>query len=58
MLYHDAVLKEQIVLVGAGLGYRVSDTVGATLAGRVFVAGNNTQNASVLALGVSWSPEL
>ncbi len=58
VLYHDAILKEQIVLVGAGLGYRISDTVGATLAGRLFVAGNNTQNASVLALGVTWSPEL
>ena len=58
VLYHDAVLKEEILLVGAGVGYRVSDTVGATVAGRLFVAGNNTQNASVIALGLTWSPEL
>lgn len=56
--YHDAILKEEILLVGAGVGYRVTETVGATLAGRLFVAGNNTQNASVIALGLTWSPEL
>lgn len=58
VLYHDAVLKEEILLAGVGVGYRVSDTVSTTVAGRLFVAGNNTQNASVIALGLTWSPEL
>jgi opacity protein-like surface antigen len=55
-LYHDAILKEDIFLVGAGVGYQITNRVAATLSGRYFVAGTNTQNASVIALGVSWSP--
>lgn len=55
-LYHDAILKEDIFLVGAGVGYQITNRIAATLSGRYFVAGTNTQNASVIALGVSWSP--
>ena len=54
--YHDAILKENIVLVGGGLGYQLTDSLGASLSARLFVAGSNTQNASVLALGMTWSP--
>jgi hypothetical protein len=56
-LHHDPILKEQIFLVGAGVGYQVTDTVSASLAARFFVAGSNTQNGSVIAVGVAWSPE-
>lgn len=55
-LYHDAILRENIFLAGAGVGYQISEEVGVTLSGRIFVAGDNTQNASVLALGVTWTP--
>jgi hypothetical protein len=55
-LYHDAVLKEDIVLVGGGVGYQISDQLDVSLSGRLFVTGVNTQNASVVALGVTWSP--
>lgn len=55
-LYHDAILDEDIFLVGAGVGYQISNTLSATLAARFFVAGSNTLNASVFALGVGWSP--
>lgn len=58
MLYHDAILKEEIFLVGAGVGYRLTDVLTAGIAGRLFVSGNNTQNASVLGLSLSWSPQL
>jgi hypothetical protein len=54
--FHDAILDEDIILVGAGVGYQISNALAATLSGRLFVAGENTQNASVLALGFSWSP--
>jgi hypothetical protein len=54
--FHDAILDEDIILVGAGVGYQISNALAATLWGRLFVAGENTQNASVLALGFSWSP--
>lgn len=57
-LYHDAILDEDVFLVGAGVGYDLSDTVTATLDGRIFISelSQNTLNASVFALGVSWSP--
>jgi hypothetical protein len=56
VMYHDAILKEEIVLVGAGLGYQLTNALGVNLGGRLFVTGKNTQNASVLALGLVWSP--
>lgn len=54
--YHDAVLRENVLLVGAGVGYQLSNSLAVNLSGRIFVTGENTQNASVLALGVAWSP--
>jgi hypothetical protein len=55
LMYHDAILKEDIFLVGAGVGYQLSDTIGVTLGARLFVAGANTQNASVIGAGVQWT---
>jgi hypothetical protein len=55
-MYHDAILEEDIFLVGGGVGYQFSNALAASLSGRLFVAGKNTQNASVIALGVTWSP--
>jgi hypothetical protein len=54
-MFHDPILDEDIVLVGAGVGYQLTDTLGVSLAGRLFAAGQNTQNASVLAIGFAWS---
>ena len=53
-LYHDAILRESIFLVGAGLGYQLTDAVAVSLAARFFVGGVNTQNANVYALGLAW----
>jgi hypothetical protein len=56
VLYHDPLLKENIVLVGGGAGYQLTDSLAASLSARLFVVGSNTQNASVVALGITWSP--
>lgn len=55
-LYHDAILNENIVLAGGGVGYQVTNSLALSLSARLFVTGSNTQNASVVALGVTWSP--
>lgn len=55
-LYHDAILDEDMFLAGGGVGYQVSNSVSVTAAARLFLKGHNTQNASVFALGVAWSP--
>jgi hypothetical protein len=54
--YHDAILAENIYLVGGGVGYQLNNDLGVSLSARLFVGGANTQNASVLALGLTWSP--
>jgi hypothetical protein len=55
-MFHDPLLAENIFLVGGGVGYQLTNELGVSLSGRLFVSGANTQNASVLALGVTWSP--
>jgi hypothetical protein len=55
-LYHDAILRENVLLVGGGVGYQITDALSVTAAARLFLMGENTQNASVFALGVAWSP--
>lgn len=54
--YHDAILAEDIFLAGAGASYQITDALAANLGARLFVTGTNTQNASVFALGLAWSP--
>jgi hypothetical protein len=54
--FHDPILKEDMLLVGAGVGYQISNALGVSLAARYFAWGLETQNASVLALGLTWSP--
>jgi hypothetical protein len=55
MLYHDPLLHENIALVGGGVAYQITQALAASLAARIFVWGINTQNASVVALGLTWS---
>jgi hypothetical protein len=55
-MYHDPILRESIFLVGAGIGYQVSNSFSLQAAARLFVKGYNTQNASVIAVGMTWSP--
>lgn len=54
-LYHDAVLKESMFLLGGGIGYMVTDTVDVAFAARLWISGANTQNASVYGLSITWS---
>jgi hypothetical protein len=55
LLYHDAYLHENILLVGPGLGYQFTDTLAVDLVARFFVTGLNAQNANVFGLGLTWS---
>lgn len=54
LMFHDAILKEQIILVGGGIGYDINDSVSVSLAARAFVSGQNTQNANVFGLSLAW----
>lgn len=54
--FHDAIMNEDMILVGGGVGYQLSDSLAATLSFRVFVNGVNTMNTHTLALGLAWSP--
>ena len=56
IMYHDAILDEDLLLAGGGVGYQVTNTFNVSLSARVFLAGANTQNASVFALGLEYSP--
>jgi hypothetical protein len=56
VMFHDPILAEDILLVGGGVGYQLSNALAVTLSARLFVTGRNTQNASVIAAGVTWSP--
>ncbi|MEQ1737585.1 MAG: hypothetical protein ABL886_14420 [Rhodoglobus sp.] len=53
--FHDPILRESIYLLGGGAAYQITPALNANLSARIFAGGSNTQNASVLALGVSWS---
>lgn len=55
IMYHDPVLAEKILLIGAGVGYPVSNTVTVSAAAAFFITGSNTQNASVFDLSVGWT---
>jgi hypothetical protein len=55
VLYHDAILDEDILLVGGGVGYQLTNSLGVSLGARFFATGQNTQNASVFALGLAWT---
>jgi hypothetical protein len=54
-LFHDPILKENVLLVGIGGGYDLTEKLSISLALRGFVTGRNTQNANVIGLGLRWS---
>jgi hypothetical protein len=55
-LYHDAVLRENQFLVGGGIGYALTNSLSIATKYMFFVSGVNTQNASVLGIGLAYSP--
>lgn len=55
-LYHDAVLRENQLLVGGGVGYALTNSLSIAAKYMFFVSGVNTQNASVLGIGLTYSP--
>lgn len=54
-MFHDAILKEQMLLIGGGVGYQLTESLSASASAGFFVKGENTQIANVFALGLSWS---
>lgn len=57
-LNHDPILREKILMVGGGLAYDISDATTLYASTRIFVAGSNTSNASIFAVGASWDIDL
>ncbi len=55
-LYHDPILRENQFLVGGGIGYPVTNSLIIAAKYMFFVSGVNTQNASVLGIGLTYSP--
>ncbi len=55
-LYHDPILRENQLLVGGGLGYLLTNSLSIAAKYMFFVSGVNTQNASVLGIGLTYSP--
>ena len=55
--FHDAILAENVFLVGGGIGYDISPKLTATLDFRYFVweLSHNTVNASIVALSLQWA---
>ncbi|MEJ7599666.1 MAG: hypothetical protein WKG01_17295 [Kofleriaceae bacterium] len=56
IMYHDAILDEDVLLAGGGIGYQITNALQLNLSARLFLTGAETQNASVFALGIDWSP--
>jgi len=56
IMYHDAILDEDLLLAGGGVGYQLTNALNLSLSARLFLSGANTQNASVFALGLEYSP--
>lgn len=52
--YHDAILDEDIILAGGGVGYQLTDTLSVDVAARIFLWGTNTINSNVLGLSLAW----
>jgi hypothetical protein len=53
--YHDPILHESMFLVGAGVGYGITDSITIALALRFWLSGENTQNANVYGLSLTWA---
>lgn len=52
--YHDPLLREQFLLLGAGVGYALTDTISASVQARIYTWGTNTRDANVFGLGLTW----
>ncbi len=52
--FHDPILQERTLLWGVGAGYRLTNSVSTTASYSRFITGDNTRNAQIFALGISW----
>jgi hypothetical protein len=52
--FHDTLMRENVYLVGGGLGYDIIDGLNLSVLARAFVGGTNTRNAHIFGLNVSY----
>lgn len=52
--FHDSVLKEEVFLAGANVGYVLSDSLSATAYTRLFLFGDNTRKARIFGISLSY----
>jgi hypothetical protein len=53
-LYHDPLLKEDYLLLGAGASYSLRHDLQLNAMFRMWTWGNNTRNASLIGVGLGW----
>jgi hypothetical protein len=53
--WHDPLLKEQVFLLGLGVSYNLTETIGLNAGYSHFISGRNTLNSNIVSLGVGWN---
>jgi hypothetical protein len=52
--YHDALLREEFILVGGDVGYKITDRFSVDATARFFVRGYNTRDSNIFGLGLTF----
>lgn len=52
--FHDPLLAEEFLLLGAGVSYQLTETLRLSAFFRKWISGENTRDADVLGMGVGW----
>jgi hypothetical protein len=52
--FHDGILKENVYLIGGGIGWEVVRGLTINAIARIFIGGKNTRNAHIFGGGVSY----
>jgi hypothetical protein len=53
--YHDALLREEFILVGGDVGYKITDRFSVDATARFFVRGYNTRDSNIFGLGLTFA---
>lgn len=56
--WHDPIRQQKYLLVGGGISYSVLESLSLDLLGRILIWGDNTANAKLVQLGITWSANL
>lgn len=52
---HDLLLKEELFLVGGGVGYQIDENFAVDVFFQIFVLGNNTRTTRAVGVSLSWN---